>query len=345
MTDITLFQPFIKAVGRGEKLKRDLTYDESVQAMRMMMLGQATDAQMGAFLISQRVKGEAVDEINGFTHLIRDEFVRPLSPKVGDLLDLAVPYDGKSKTAQLVPAIAVLLAEAGVPVLLHGDSDVPTKSGVGPGSVFAALGIPNTLDCTAVERMIEQVGFGYVSAVHFVPEWHGLLPIRRQFGLRTLFNTIEKFFNPADAPNQISGFFHANYIERIRSSQTGTVRSWMVQGEEGSVEMASGRKTHIFATEARQDVVLEPAEVGLPERERVLLEPVVEEHAKLNMAVLSGTTGPVADQAIFTAATILTLLDIVPSISAGMMQVQKSIATGRASHRLATAQRSSVSYT
>lgn len=339
MSDILQFQPFIKAVGRGEKLKRDLTYDESVEAMRMMLLGQATDAQMGAFLISQRVKGEAVDEINGFTDLVRQEFVRPLSPKVADLLDLAVPYDGKAKTAQLAPAIAILLAEAGVPVLLHGAQNVPTKAGVGPGEVLAALGIPNDDNIADVERKIEQAGVGYISAQQYVPEWHALLPIRQQFGLRTLFNTIEKFFNPGNAPNQVSGFFHANYIERIRKSQTGTKRSWMVQGEEGSVEMAAGRKTHIFAQSAADDIILEPATVGLPEREKVLVEPDAATHAARNQAILNGESGPAADQAIFTTATILTLLDTAADIEASMKQVASSIASGKAANRLAQAQR------
>ncbi len=349
------FKPFIKAVGRGEKLKRDLTYDESVEAMRMMMLGQATDAQMGAFLISQRVKGEAVDEINGFTHLIRDEFVRPLSPKVDELLDLAVPYDGKVKTAQLAPAITVLLAEAGVPVLLHGDRDVPTKSGVGPGDVLAALGIPDTMNIARTEQLIERVGFGYISAIEYLPEWHRLLPLRRQFGLRTLFNTIEKFFNPGDAPNQISGFFHANYIERIRQSQTGTKQSWMVQGEEGSIEMASGRKSHIFAESSENDIILEPAAVGLPEREKIAMAPDATAHAKLNFAILAGEDSPALDQAVFTTATILSVLRASSNINAGdintrdinagdisteMAKVRESISSGKATARLDKARQS-----
>lgn len=338
MIDIAQFQPFIKAVGRGERLKRDLTYDESIEAMRMMMLGQATDAQMGAFLISQRVKGEAVDEINGFTDLIRREFVRSVCPKVTDLLDLAVPYDGKAKTAQLAPAVAILLAQAGIPVLLHGDKAVPTKEGVGPGDVLASMGIRDSGTISSVDQMVERSGFGYISAQQYVPEWHALLPIRRQFGLRTLFNTIEKFFNPGNAPNQISGFFHANYIERIRASQTGTKQSWMVQGEEGSIEMAAGRKTHIFAESAANDIILEPATVGLPERERILVEPTVAVHATLNMAILNGEKIPAADQTIFTAATILSILGAVGNIDQGIKQIKTSIASGKAAIRLNQAQ-------
>ncbi|MEM7032502.1 MAG: anthranilate phosphoribosyltransferase [Chloroflexota bacterium] len=331
---ITIFQPYIKAVGRGEKLKRDLTYDESVEAMRLMMRREATDAQIGGFLIAQRVKGEAVDEINGFTDLVRNEFIRALHPKVDDLLDLAVPYDGKAKTAQFAPAIAILLAEAGVPVLLHGDVNVPTKEGVGPGDVLASLGIPSNLPLKQVEQMIETVGFGYVSAGQYVPEWHALMPIRRQFGLRTLLNTVEKFFNPANAPYQISGFFHGNYIERIRTSQTGQKQSWMVQGEEGSVEMSSGKRTHIFAVEAEDDVILAPETVGLAKRERILIEPKVDKHTEINTQILAGQSGAAADQVIFTTATILHLLNAVTNVNEGMAQVRMSIKSGKSIARL-----------
>ena len=102
---------------------------------------------------------------------------------------------------------------------------------------------------------------GYLAAHRFVPAWHELLPLRRQFGLRTVLNSVEKLFNPANAPYQISGFFHGNYIDRLRTTQTGTRCSWMVQGEEGSIEMAAGRKTHIFA------VVEEEGSSSWPQRQ------------------------------------------------------------------------------
>jgi anthranilate phosphoribosyltransferase len=328
------FIPFIKAVGRGEKLKRDLTYDEAVMAMRCILRRQATEAQIGAFLIAQRVKGEAVDEIRGFTDVIRREFARQISPRVDGLLDLAVPYDGKAKTAQLAPAIAVLLVEAGIPVVLHGDEGVPTKAGIGPGAVLKALGIPTELEPERVARMVEVVGLGYLGAPQFLPVWHDLLPIRRQFGLRTVLNTVEKLLNPAQAPYQISGFFHANYIERIRSTQTGTLASWMVQGEEGSIEMAAGRRTHIYGLKAQDDLILEPADAGFQQRERITLAPDVRQHARLNAAVLAGEPGAAVDQVVFTAGTILALLGAAVSITDGISQAQKILASGAAQRRL-----------
>src|SRR2546426_12775060 len=98
--DLTSFIPFVKAVGRGSKLRRDLTTEEGRQAMGQILRGEATPAQIGAFLIAQRVKGEAETEIRGFTQAVRDEFMHPISPHVDGMLDLGIPYDGKIKTAQ-----------------------------------------------------------------------------------------------------------------------------------------------------------------------------------------------------------------------------------------------------
>ncbi len=328
------FIPFVKAVGRGEKLKRDLTYEESLEAMRLIVRREATLAQIGGFLIGQRVKGDAVDEILGFTHVLREEVIQQISPRVDDLLDLAVPYDGKVKTAQLAPAVAVTLVAAGVPVVLHGDEGVPTKEGVGPGLVFEALGVPADLEPQKVERMIETTGLGYLAATRFAPAWHALVPIRRQFGLRTVLNTVEKLLNPANAPYQVSGFFHLEYIERLRSTQTGIRTSWIVQGEEGSIEMASARKTRIFGTAPESDMKLEPSMVGLSQQEKVKLPPEGVAHARLNAEVLQGQPGPAFDQTVLTAGVILSLLGVESDIVTGVNRARQILLSGAAQQRL-----------
>lgn len=328
------FIPFIQAVGRGEKLKRDLTFDESVQALRQIVDQRCTPAQAGAFLIAQRVKGEAVAEIRGFTHLLRTEVIRPIQPRVTGLLDLAVPYDGKAKSAQLAPAIAIVLAEAGMPVALHGDEGVPTKEGVGPGPVLRALGVADDLSPQAVQRQIESAGVGYLAAARFAPKWHALLPLRRQFGLRTVLNSVEKLLNPANAPYQISGFFHGNYIERLRETQTGTRRSFIVQGEEGSVEMAVGRKSHAFAVDPADDLIVDPAALGHAERVRIPAPADARGHAALNRAVLAGEPGDPAEQVCLTVGVILHLFGLAQSLPDGIDRARKILTSGRGQARL-----------
>jgi anthranilate phosphoribosyltransferase len=335
MHDPEAFKPFVKAVGRGEKLKRDLTFDEAAAAFRMILQRTATDAQIGAFLIAQRVKGESVDEVLAFTQVARTEFMQPISPQVENLLDLAPPYDGKSKTAQLAPAVAILLAEAGVPTVLHGAEEIPTKAGITPGAVLAALGVAVDLPPHQVARQIEGCGVGYLAVRQFIPAWEALTPLRQQFGLRTVLNSVEKLLNPLNAPYQVSGFFHGNYIDRLRTTMTGTRQSWMVQGEEGSIEMAAGRKTHIFAVNEAEDVILNPAEVGLSERVRVEVGPDLQAHVRLNLAVLAGQPGDATDQVALTTAVILHLLGKTTDLTSGLRQVRELLASGAGERRLA----------
>ncbi len=317
------FQQFLRATGRGERLKRDLTYDESVSCMRMMLDRTAAQAQIGALLLTQRVKGEGVDEINGFTDVIRDEFMTQINPGLPNLLDIACPYNGKSKTAQLAPAVALTLLTAGVPVVLHGGENVPTKSGITPGQLLRKLGIAADLDPQAAEKMINTVGFGFLDISRFFPTWVEFMAIRHLFGLRTVCNTIEKLFNPANAPFQVSGFFHANYMERIRSCQTGANQSWMIQGEEGSIEMASGRRTKIIGTSPKADLTLSPADVGLDERERITVPADVGQHAAINHAVIDGERGSALDQVALTAGTLLSLVGLEDNIPAGFSKAKK----------------------
>jgi anthranilate phosphoribosyltransferase len=333
------FKPFVKAVGRGPKLRRDLSFDESIEAMRMIVRREATPAQIGAFLIGQRVKGEAEAEIRGFTRLIRDEFMLHIAPRVETLLDLAVPYDGKVKTAQLAPAAALLLAACGLPVLTHGAEGVPTKEGVTPGAVWSALGVATWLEPGRVAQMVETAGVGFLTAARFVPAWEALTPLRREFGLRTVLNSVEKLFNPADAPYQVSGFFHGEYIERLRKAHTGTRAGWIVQGEEGSIEMAAGRATHVFAETGSGDAILDPASAGLPDRERISPPFDVQAHTQLNLAAVEGAAGPAFDQAAFTAGVILSLVGAASSPADGLARARQAARSGEALRRLEQARR------
>jgi len=197
-----------------------------------------------------------------------------------------------------------------------------------------ALGVPADLPPEDVALMIDKIGLGHLSAPCFAPAWHALIPLRCEFGLRTALNSVEKLFNPVDAPYQISGFFHGEYLERLRASQTGTRASWIVQGEEGSFEMASGRATHIFAAEESADWVLDPASVGLPARERLALPADVGQHAALNAAVLSGQPGPATDQAVLTAGAVLTLLQVASDLADGLRRARQALESGEAQQRL-----------
>lgn len=335
------FIPYLKAIGRGEKLQRDLTEDEAREAMHLILTGEATPAQIGAFLITQRVKGEKAAEISGFVQAARAR-CRQIHPRVSGLLDLGIPYDGKSKTLQLGPAIALITAAAGQPVVFHGDTGVPTKAGIGPVEVLRALDIEPSLSPERVERQVEALGIGFLYAPQFAPEWHALLPIRQQFGLRTALNTVEKLLNPANAALSVSGFFHMNYMENIATVVgLGVQEAWMIQGPEGSIECPPGRSTRVLPCEPGQEtVVIDTAALGFTHEGEIKAPPDVAYHAALTRQVLANQPSAARDTALISAGLLLWLGGRANELAAGTALATEALARGAAAQLLQAWQQS-----
>ncbi len=325
------FRPYVQALGRGETLRRNLTQEEAQDALDRILAGTVSGAQAGAFFIAQRVKGESRDEIRGFVKAVRTRWFNPVETKREGLLDLAVPYDGKVRSAQLAPAVAIVLATCGQPVLLHGTEEVPTKGGVTPGRVLSELGVCTDLAPRSAARILDETGLAFCDAKEFMPAWLQLLPLRWEFGLRTVLNTVEKLINPGDADYQMSGFYHTKYIDEMRTMQTGEIDSWIVQGEEGSIEMRSGRKTRIFGKSPDSTLALNPEQLGFPLREAVPAGREVTEHARLNLQALDDVNSPARAQVKMTAGVILSLLGRAESPEAGIAAANECLSSGCAS--------------
>lgn len=325
------FIPYLKAIGRGEKLQRDLTEDEAREAMLLILTGQATPAQIGAFLITQRVKGEKAAEISGFVQAARAT-CRQIRPRVGRLLDLGIPYDGKSKTLQLGPAIALIVAAAGQPVIFHGDEGVPTKAGIGPVEMLRALAIEPSLPPERVERQVEELGIGFLHAAQYAPAWHALLPIRQQFGLRTALNTVEKLLNPANAAAAVSGFFHMNYMENIAGiAGHGAQQAWMIQGPEGSIECPPGRATRVLPCDPAQEIiVIDTAALGFGSEGEIKAPADVAHHAAVTQQVLADQPSAARDTALISAGLLLWLSQHAPDLAAGAALATATVASGAA---------------
>jgi anthranilate phosphoribosyltransferase len=337
------FIPFIKAVGRGAKLKRDLTRDEAQEAMRLILTEQATPAQVGAFLVAQRVKGESADEVVGFTRAVR-KLCQRISPQVEGLIDLGLPYDGKARTLQLAPVAALVAAAAGQPMVLHGDKEIPTKCGVGPADLLEALGVTIDLPPESAEQHIEEIGIGFLYAPRFAPAWHALTPIRRHFGLRTALNTVEKLINPANAPITVAGFFHMNYLQRMRSAlQALSPQGWIVQGPGGSIECPAGRATHVLPADPEAEpFILDTAALGFDGRDDISAPADAGDHATIARQVLAHEPGRFDDPTIksawntviLTAGLLLFLGNRVSNLQAGVELARETLASGAAPRRL-----------
>ena len=324
------FREILRIVGRGRKLQRDLTTEEATAAMHLMLDGGISDAQIGAFLVTMRVKEETVDEIIGFRDGAR-RLMQPLKINNNHLIDIALPYDGKAKSLQTGVAAAMMLAAAGHLVLLHGADNVPAKMGVGPLNLLRALGYPVDLPPEMVAHSIQTTGFGVLNIQHILPQWTALTPVRHHFGLRTLMNTVEKLLNPASASIHISGFYHSSYLNRMARALPGTMQNWIVQGEEGSIDIRPGKKTRVHRVEAEQmvETTLDAAEFGLSEHNALEMPNEPEAHAAVIQRALTGEPGPAFDQIALTAATLLWMVGAVPEVASGLTLARDLMASNQ----------------
>ena len=147
-----------------------------------------------------------------------------------------------------------------------GPMSIPTKVGIGPLNLATdVLGYPADLPPDAVAHHISSTSnFGVLNIAQVLPQWTRLTPIRHHFGLRTLMNTVEKLFNPANAANHISGFYHGSYLSRLALALPGTGRKWIIQGEEGSIDLRPGKKTRVYQAigDQMQETMIDASDFG-----------------------------------------------------------------------------------
>src|SRR3989441_3191620 len=170
---------FLREIGQGPRAGRDLTREEAREAMSLILSQQATAAQAGGFLLVQRYKGESPEELVGFAEALRAS-ARTIAPKVEGLLDIGSPYDGRKKSIVVSPASAIVVAAAGVPVVMHGEKSIGPKFGVPIGDVLEALGLNVDDGPEEVERSLEETGVGFMRQARFVAEVFALRELRTE---------------------------------------------------------------------------------------------------------------------------------------------------------------------
>lgn len=238
---------FIKAVGTGPHGSRDLTSDEAYEAAQLILSGSSTPAQTGAFLVALRTKGEASGEIEGFLKAARARMATLDLTKAPpfDGLDIGDPYDGHTRHPGISLPAALLAAGAGLPVVLHGGTDLPAKFGLGHVDLWSALGFSTASPESAMDRLRKE-GIVCLSQDRLIPEWERQKSVRKDLGLRTVMNTVEKCVNPLNMKTMAVGYFHealAERLFRILETMYPSCRVHLVAGSEGSVDLYPHRPT------------------------------------------------------------------------------------------------------
>lgn len=235
IAEMPTFKDFIRAIGRGQRAGRTLTQQEAFSAMSMMLNGQATAEQRGAFLMLLRVREETSEELAGFTQALRNFNLSGLEQLNIDL-DLGC-YAGKRRQLPWFVLAVLLLAQQGKRIFLHGTHE-PDSNRLYLADVLPALGIPLAKNIQEVGSHLNQHGIGYMSLSTINPELDSIIQLRSQFGLRSCANTLARMLNPSNSLCSLQGVFHRHVDEKHAKSAVllNAANVLCFRGEGGEVE-------------------------------------------------------------------------------------------------------------
>ena len=308
-----------------------LSMEEAAATMREIMDGEATAAQLGAFLAALRMKGETPEEVAGMATVMREKAL-PLDVD-GPLVDTCgTGGDGKG-TFNVSTAAAFVAAAAGLRVAKHGNR---AASGTcGSADVLEALGVRIDLDPAGVKRCIEEVGIGFMFAPTFHPAMRHAAPVRREIGIRTVFNILGPLTNPAHAQRQLIGIADPALGEKMARvlNLMGSQRALVVHGDDGLDEVSLGATTRAWELKdgsVRPDS-FSPEDLGLP---RVTIDQIAggtkEENAAALRRVFHGEPGPIKDVVLANSAAVLMVGGKATDLREGVALARNAIDGGEA---------------
>ncbi|MEB3212496.1 MAG: hypothetical protein VKL39_14145, partial [Leptolyngbyaceae bacterium] len=240
------FRELLRKVGSGHHTSESLTRAESAEAARMMLMQEATPAQIGAFMIAHRIKRPTGEELAGMLDAYR-ELGPALEPIEADrsVFVMNSPYDGRSRTTPVSVLTALILATKGCPVILHGGERMPTKYGIPLVDIWKALGVDwTTVSLERTQQVFQNTSVGFVYLPNHFPLAHGLVPYRDQLGKRPPQATLELMWCPykGDAV-MVCGFVHPPTEKMIREAVTlhRPMPFLAVKGLEGSCDLPRDR--------------------------------------------------------------------------------------------------------
>lgn len=329
MTDAD-FKAVLARLALGERLSEA----ESAAAFDIMMSGNATPSQMGAFLMALRLRGETIDEITGAARTMRAKAL-PIDAPPGAIDTVGTGGDNAG-TFNISTAAAIVVAGCGVTVAKHGNRNFSSKSG--SADILAALGVNLDADVGAVRTAMAEAHIGFLMA----PKYHSAMrhvgPTRVELGFRTIFNLLGPISNPAGAKRQLVGVFAPAWVRPVAEvlGKLGSERAWVVHGD-GLDELTTTGTS--FVAELNNGKVetfeVTPEMAGLPRAKLMELkggEPA-ENAAKLR-AMLGGEAGPLRDIVLLNAAAALIVAGKAKNLHAGVDLAASAIASGAAQRSL-----------
>lgn len=318
--------------------KQNLSTDEMRDVMRLIMSGGATDAQIAGFLIALRCKGETVDEIAAAVEVMR-ELASKVQITGEHVVDTCGTGGDGANTFNISTACAFVVAAAGGQVAKHGNRSV--SSSCGSADVLEAAGVNLDLTAEQVAQCVRDIGVGFL----FAPKHHGAMKhtinVRKEMGVRTLFNLLGPLSNPASAPNQLIGVFAKEWVEPLAQVllKLGSQHVLVVSAEDGLDEISIASSTHI--AELKDGIVstytVTPEQFGL---QRASLAELAVDNAETSLSmiksVLNNQPGAALDIVLLNAGAGIYAANLVVTLADGINKARELIASGEARAKLAT---------
>jgi anthranilate phosphoribosyltransferase len=312
-----------------------LTPDEIRAALEIMTDGHATQAQMGAFLMGLRVRGETVDEISGAAQMMRARMVRVDVP--AGAVDIVGTGGDSHGTYNVSTCASLVAAGAGLRIAKHGNRSVSSISGA--SDVLSALGVKLDIGPEVVARAIAEAGVGFMWAPMHHPAMKHWAPVRAELGIRTLFNLLGPISNPAGVTRQVVGVFAREWVEPIAHvlKGLGAEHVWVVHGHDGLDELTTTGATDVAEVRDGRVEVFEvtPADAGLAPAK---LSDLKGGDAKTNAAairdVLAGKPGAFRDIVLLNAGAALVVGGKAGGLREGVSLAARSIDSGAAGRAL-----------
>src|SRR6478609_4547032 len=316
---------------------REIFHDEMLHVMRLIMSGELSPVMTAALITGLRVKKETIGEITAAAQVMREFSTKVHVADRTHLVDIVGTGGDSSHTFNISTCSMFVAAAAGARVSKHGNRGVSSKSG--SADVLEALGVPMTLTPAAIARCIADTGIGFMFAPNHHPAMKNVAPVRKELGVRTIFNILGPLTNPADAPNILMGVFHPDLVGiQVRALQRlGAEHAVVVYGRDGMDEVSLGAATLVGELKNGQitEYEIHPEDYGFTmASNRAFKVETPQESLALMRQVLDNAGGAARDIVLLNAGAALYAANVAPSIQDGIARARAALETGTAKAKL-----------
>jgi anthranilate phosphoribosyltransferase len=316
---------------------REIFHDEMLKIMRLIMSGELSPVMTAAIVTGLRVKKETIGEITAAAQVMREFSTKVHVADKAHLVDIVGTGGDGSHTFNISTCSMFVAAAAGAKVSKHGGRSVSSKSG--SADVLEALGLNINLSPEAIAKCIAEAGIGFMFAPNHHPAMKNVAPVRKEMGVRTIFNILGPLTNPASAPNILMGVFHPDLVGiQVRALQRlGAEHAVVVYGRDGMDEVSLGAATLVGELKSGEisEYEIHPEDFGMPmASNRALKVDTPEQSRQMLLQVLDNQAGPARDIVVLNAGVALYAANVAASMKEGIAKARAALESGAAKAKL-----------